>query len=420
MGRRITKFLLLSIDTWRYDALSRTNPRFNTPKFDLLTKDFSFAERFFVPAPATRPTHTSLFTGLYPFEHGLYGQTYLKMFEGIPNLFQLFLEAGYCVTGRSERPDVFRFLDFEPFIGPIDPDVGDQHLGSLENLVGTVFPSEDTPQFCFLHFWYPHSGYGMRGIPSAPSLKRMVDEGRVEEVLRFYYAAVVHVQEFLLVEILKRVDLDEWAVFVFGDHGEGFCDEGMAHGDLLHQNVLHVPLLVHIPEHEGLAFPNGPFSAIDLFPTIVNLAGLEVDYRGYGRDLLGGAEAFESRWVLSELDSLYGTGFLKQENLQLEHNRVTSRVSVDHEEIRRYAEGVRMWTVTDGQRLYREDEHTGDFVLRDVMSGEDMRCEDPRPFRAIYHDIVNHSGYLDLQAQEVTAREKKILEDRLRSLGYIA
>ncbi len=415
----VKKFLLISIDTWRYDALSRTHPRFDTPKFDVLTQGFSFAERFFVTAPATRPSHTSLFTGLYPFEHGLYGQTYLKMFGGIPNLFQLFSEAGHRITGRSERPDVFRFLDYEPFIGPIDPDAGDQHLGSLENLVETLFQSEDTPQFCFLHFWYPHGSHGMRGISSRPNLKAMVDEGRVEEALRFYYAAVVHVQEFLLVEVLKRVQLDEWAVFIFGDHGEGFCDEGMAHGDNLHQNVLHVPLLAHIPGREGWQFPEGPVSMIDLFPTITTLAGLDVDYRGYGLDLLGSAEAFGDRWVLSELDSLYGIGFLKQSNLQLEHNRVTSRVSIDDAEIEKYSKGTRMWAIMDGQRMYREDENTGDFVLRDVMSGEDLRCEDAQTFRAVYHDIVNRSNYLDLQAQESTAEEKAILEDRLRSLGYI-
>ena len=56
MGTKsINKFLLISIDCWRYDAQSRTNPFFNTPKFDLLTKDFSLAEKFFVAAPATRP-----------------------------------------------------------------------------------------------------------------------------------------------------------------------------------------------------------------------------------------------------------------------------------------------------------------------------------------------------------------------------
>ena len=40
----MSKFLIVSIDCWRYDALSRTNPRINTPKFDLLTRDYAFAE----------------------------------------------------------------------------------------------------------------------------------------------------------------------------------------------------------------------------------------------------------------------------------------------------------------------------------------------------------------------------------------
>ena len=243
----VNKFLLISIDCWRFDALSRTNPLFNTPKFDLLTQDFSLAEKFFVTAPATRPSHTSYFTGLYPFEHGVYGQTYLKMFEDIPNLFQIFNDAGYYITGRSERPEVFRFLDFEPFITSVDPKAEAQHLGSLEDMIAQLKQPADVPQFCFLHFWYTHGGYGMGGIPGAPSLKSLVDRGRIDEALKFYYAAATHILEFKLVEILKQLQLSDWAVFIFGDHGEGICEEITDHGGTLNQNVLHVPLLAHIP-----------------------------------------------------------------------------------------------------------------------------------------------------------------------------
>lgn len=420
MERQVNKFLLISIDCWRYDALSRTHPRLNTPKFDALTGGFSLAERFFVTAPATRPSHTSLFTGLYPFEHGLCGQTYLKMFDGISNLFQLFSGAGYRVTGRSERPDVFRFLDFDRFIGPMDPAARDPHLGSLENLLETFALPEETPQLCFLHFFYTHGSYGMRGLPSAPNLKRMVEEGKVQEALRFYYAAAVHVQEFLLVEVLKRVPLDRWAVFIFGDHGEGFCDEVMTHGERLHRNVVHVPLLAHVPGREGLTFPDGPVSMIDLFPTVTRLAGLRADYRGYGRDLLDKRGRSEGRWVLTEMDSLYGVGFLRPKYLDLKRDQITSRVSVDHLELDRDPEGTRSWTITDGRRLYREDERTGEFVLRDVASGEDLPCDDPGPFRAIREGILNGSAYRDLQTQEVSSEEAKILEGRLRALGYIS
>ncbi|MCH2662451.1 sulfatase-like hydrolase/transferase, partial [bacterium] len=193
---RVDKFLVVSIDCWRYDALSRTHPLLNTPKFDLLTRDYALAERYFVTAPATRPSHSSLFSGLYPFEHGLYGQTYLKTFEGVANLFQVFDAAGYSVRGFSERPDVFRFLDFESYVGPVDPDVTQQHMGALERLAGALIEPDDVPQFKFLHFWYTHGGYGLGGIPDTPNLRQMVDEGRTAEALRYYYAAVTHVLEF--------------------------------------------------------------------------------------------------------------------------------------------------------------------------------------------------------------------------------
>ncbi len=415
----VNKFLLISIDCWRYDALGRTNSVLNTPKFDLLTQDFSLAEKFFVTAPATRPSHTSYFTGLYPFEHGVYGQTYLKMFEGVPNLFQIFSDAGYHITGRSERPDVFRFLDFEPFITSMDPNAAAQQLGSLEALMQHLKQPSDVPQFCFLHFWYTHGGYGMSGIPGAPSLKWLVDNGQTDEALRFYYAAATHILEFKLVEILKQLRLPEWAIFIFGDHGEGICEEIIAHGDTLNQNVLHVPLLAHIPRVRDMKFPDAPISAIDLFPTILNLAGMDVDYQGYGQDLLSPSAFDAHRLVLSELDSLYGIGFLSKNNLEMPHHRVTSRTTVDNMEINKYSEGVRLWSLTDGEHLYREDEETGEFVYRHVLSGEDLTCEDPDRFRDAYDEILMNSNYQHLQAQESTNEETEILEGRLRNLGYV-
>ena len=414
----VDKFLVVSIDCWRYDALSRSNALFNTPKFDLLTRDYALAERYFVTAPATRPSHSSLFTGLYPFEHGLLGQTYLKMFAGIDNLFGVFAEAGYSAKGFSERADVFRFLDFEPFIGPVDGEVKNQHLGSLERLAAEMIEPDDRPQFKFLHFWYTHGGYGLGGIPGGPDLRKLVEKGQVAEALRYYYAAVNHVLEFSLVELLKKVNLDEWAIFICGDHGEGFCDEVMAHGDRLHPNVVHVPMLAHVPG--GFAFPEtGPVSSIDLLPTITELAGIETAYKGYGRSWLGAAENFADRWVLSELDSLYGVGFLSAKNLQLDHERVTSRTAVDDSEIDRYDKGIREWCLCDGEQFYRQNEQSVEFVLRDLRDGSDLVCEDPQAYRKRYDALVDESPYKNMQGQESSADEAVVLEKRLRDLGYI-
>ena len=134
---------------------------------------------------------------------------------------------------------------------------------------------------------------------------------------------------------------------------------------------------------------------------------------------LSPSEIDENRLVLSELDSLYGIGFLSKNNLEMPHHRVTSRTSVDNVEINKYAEGVRLWSLTDGEYLYREDEQTGEFVYRQVLSGEDLTCEDPDRFRDVYDEILMNSNYQHLQAQESTAEETEILEGRLRDLGYV-
>ena len=101
------------------------------------------------------------------------------------------------------------------------------------------------------------------------------------------------------------------------------------------------------------------------------------------------------------------------------HHRVTSRTTVDDVEINRYSDGVRLWSLTDGEYLYREDEQTGEFVYRHVLSGEDLACEDPDRFRDAYDDILMNSNYQHLLSQESTAEETEILEGRLRDLGYV-
>jgi hypothetical protein len=413
----VGKFLLISIDCLRCDALSRTNPRLETPKFDVLTRDYELANRFFVTAPATRPSHTSLFTGLYPFEHGLFGQTYLKMFDGVTDLMHLLQRQGFEVSGHSERPDVFRFLDFESFIGPMDPRARNQCLGSLEPVLDMLESSADAPQLRFLHFWYTHSGYGLNGIELNPGLQELVRTGRAEEALRYYYAAVVQVQEFRVVEILKRIDLSEWAVFLFGDHGEGFDPEVMAHGDRIHQNVACVPLLAHLPV-DGWRLPAGTLSMIDLFPTICDLAGVDAGYRGYGRSLVD-SETRHGRWVLTELDSLYGVGFLNAGNLETEHRRVTSRIAIDDRTLERNPQGTRQWSITDGDVLFRHDDKNGEYVLRDMATGRDLDCDDPAPYRARYQALLDGTAYGDLRAQDEFRQEGAVLEQRLKDLGYL-
>ena len=92
--------------------------------------------------------------------------------------------------------------------------------------------------------------------------------------------------------------------------------------------------------------------------------------------------------MLTELDSLYGVGFLKASNLEMPHHRVTSRMAVDGEELPRDPNGKRMCSVTDGDVFYREDELSGHSVLRSITDGKDLDCPDPQLYRNHYADLL--------------------------------
>ena len=58
--------LLISVDSLRLDFAPGVSAAVRTPRFSDLTRDFRICQHCFSVSSATRPVHTSLFTGLYP------------------------------------------------------------------------------------------------------------------------------------------------------------------------------------------------------------------------------------------------------------------------------------------------------------------------------------------------------------------
>lgn len=110
-----------------------------------------------------------------------------------------------------------------------------------------------------------------------------------------YYAAVNYVDDFLgrLIESYREAGLLENTVFlILGDHGEGFGEHGRYQHDLvIYEEGLRIPMVVYGPavlQRTGVI--DGERQQIDILPTVLELAGLEVT-AGHprGRSLLGTA-----------------------------------------------------------------------------------------------------------------------------------
>lgn len=116
--------LFLVLDSARRDRVSAYgHDRPTTPTLDTLTNEATVFEHAYVPAPWTLPSHCSMFTGLYPSEHGVtsaYTDQGFGLPSGVSTLAEQLTERGYHTAGFSNNPWVGQLsgLDrgFEEFV----------------------------------------------------------------------------------------------------------------------------------------------------------------------------------------------------------------------------------------------------------------------------------------------------------------
>ncbi len=133
----------------------------------------------------------------------------------------------------------------------------------------------EQPFFAWYHFLDPHDMYmGHKGTPKfgrgAPGL----------------YDGELHFTDRHVGKLLDFIAAQPWAdhtaVILSADHGETFGEHDMyRHGFELWEELIHVPLLVHLPGSEPRTI-DVPRSAVDLAPTILELLAVQPDpsYQG--------------------------------------------------------------------------------------------------------------------------------------------
>ena len=387
--------LLVSIDSLRLDAVSRTNSRINTPGFDRLTSDFHFSDRLFSVSSATRPVHTSLFSGLYPFEHGIMGQADSAVRSGVPDLFTSFAEAGYATSGLSEAASIFANLPFAPRIA--------EYAAGLDQARRIM--SSPEPAFLFLHYWRTHTPYGAADGQALGETAELLRSGRLDLVRERYDRTVESLLEGSVAAVLSALDLRRWCVLIFGDHGESWTAEEPYHGITLRNSVLRVPFYIHIPGATTVPWSDSLVSIVDIFPFAASLCGLvDVDYRGYGRDFR--AEGGDRR-ILAQIDLLPGRDDLtgtRDRHLVLEGDGTGP-----------------IWALLDNRHKFTHKAATGVSQLEVTLDESPLTLgdADAAGYLSAYEGMQKGSAYAHLPHARVDAGDDAVLQERLRALGYL-
>jgi arylsulfatase A-like enzyme/tetratricopeptide (TPR) repeat protein len=273
--------LLVTIDTLRADHLGCYGAdNVMTPVLDGIAAESVLFSNAASATPLTLPSHSSLFTGTYPLSHGVRDNAGFVLSDEELTLAEAFEEKGWRTAGFISayvlRSAFGIAQGFERYGDQFDFDRNEmisaatvQRRGNetLAEAYTWLEENHGNPFFLWIHLFDPHVPYD----PPEPYRTHYAKDP---------YAGEVAYTDQLVGELLDKVKLlglMENTVLVFvGDHGEGRGDHQESyHGLFIYDSTIRVPLIIRAP-----GIPPGQVDAqvrlIDVMPTLLDLAGLEV------------------------------------------------------------------------------------------------------------------------------------------------
>lgn len=306
-----------------------------TPSLDRMARDAMVFDHAFATAPWTLTSHSSMFTGRYPYELSAGWRHALD--DTYPTLAEVLRDRGYATAGFvanleycSREVGLSRgFTRYEDYRVSLVEILVSSSLGRFvinnprfrsligyQDIVGrrsatdiaTGFLDwqdrvEGRPFFAFLNMYDAHEPYlppepyASRFPPSVPrnnAFIRHINVRQAERAFkqtmsakervgeeRAYDAGIAYMDGELgriLDELERRGVLDNTVVIVTADHGELFGEHDLfTHGNSLYAPLLHVPLVIRYPARVAGGRTDVGVSLRDLPATILDLVGVDQD-----------------------------------------------------------------------------------------------------------------------------------------------
>ncbi|UCE40462.1 MAG: sulfatase [Candidatus Aminicenantes bacterium] len=306
---------LICADTLRADRLGLYGyKRKTSPNIDSFALDGVVFESAYAQSPWTLPSHMSLFTGLYEFNHGIKRGTTISPY--VPYLVE---ELSQKFSTRSYNGGIYVSANFGFFRGfdfyrsipqdQISPLATKKLFDLTKNDLDT---NRYSNAFYFLHTYQTHSPYNpplnflKRFNPdpkytylSAPSVgsnhkdqyKKLPQE-MIDAYVDLYDAEIfvfdLWFGQFL--DYLKEQNIYDDSMIVFmSDHGEEFFDHlGWGHTHSLYNELIRVPLVIKFPKNQYKGtHVTTEVGLIDIMPFILSYYRIPFERKGIdGSDLM--------------------------------------------------------------------------------------------------------------------------------------
>jgi arylsulfatase A-like enzyme/Tfp pilus assembly protein PilF len=292
-GPRFTRanVVVITMDTLRRDHLAPYGASFDTPAATRLAKEGAVFEHAVSQVPLTLPSHSSLFTGLYPPHHAVRDNGGFVLGKDATTLAERLEAQGYrtagfvssyvlhsrwgIAQGHQTYDDQFDYTGLES-----------RQLTDVERPAGPVVDAAlawlrqpgrgAKPFYLWVHLYDAHFPY-----EPPEEYRRRAPTPYAGEVM---YADA---QVGRLLDALDATGLRKNTLVVYlSDHGESLGEHGEpTHGIFLYGASVDVPLIIAPPRDRTLASPplsltavrvHGLARLLDLTPTVLDLVGLPI------------------------------------------------------------------------------------------------------------------------------------------------
>jgi arylsulfatase A-like enzyme/tetratricopeptide (TPR) repeat protein len=283
--------LLITIDTLREDAMSCYGGPARTPNIDALAAHgarFTFAHAH---VPLTLPSHTSILSGLLPYQTGIRDNGGFRVKAGTPTLATRLKTLGFAtgafvggfpLTKRFGLTAGFDDYDDQmpEMRGAIEASMPERPANMVVSRALDWIGKQNGRFFAWVHVYDPHSPY------------RPPPEFAAQYSEQPYYGEIAFVDQsfgplFNRLATLPRPT----TVILTADHGESLGEHGeQTHGMFAYEATLHVPLIIAriTPGHDASAggiVIDTPVRHIDIAPTVLDVVGARADSSLPGRSL---------------------------------------------------------------------------------------------------------------------------------------
>jgi arylsulfatase A-like enzyme len=305
------RIVLITLDTLR-------NDRFEPGKSGVSAMSRTWAhaargvvfQRYYTVSPVTQPTHATLFTGRQPWEHGI-TRNGVVLSKEIPTVVDALKRNGFetsAIVASFPLSRRFGFArGFDAWSEEFDHDLREnktrwEHDWVVEagaffafgdsisdRAINALNRSTGRKQFFWFHYFDPHPPYGassgeqtltkrdiMQGLREGSGHPRVI----LERAKKLYDSDVDYLDaslDRLFRALANEESKFETHIVVVSDHGESLGEgDSVGHGLRLNEAELRVPAFIISPRVQP-AISTDVASAIDVAPTLLSLAGIEME-----------------------------------------------------------------------------------------------------------------------------------------------